>query len=264
MKWLVSHRSKHTKYDSEMGIEFRNSKQNSLTLIVCYIINLASRPDRKKHAFDQVSKFQLNSTFLEAVSVEELGPKNLGFLTPPAMACWQSHIKVFESFLMTNEPCVVIFEDDFRIKDMTVLERLIQRLDLEDFEIVQIGFLVNNFREKIDISLKNFEFVIFSILSRLCVRNSILRARFGDRLRVQRASGVPFGFVPDDLRAGAHAYIISRSAALRIITEFREQNVLTADGFLIASNWTRPFRTLRVHRSFVDQINSPSSIRIQT
>lgn len=261
MKWLVSRRSRHTKYDSEMDIEFRNSKQNSLRSIYCYIINLASRPDRKNHAFDQISKFQLNSSFLQAVSVEELGPKNLGFLTPPAMACWQSHIKVFESFLKTNEPYVAVFEDDFRIKDLNTLDRLIRRVDLGYFEIVQTGFLANNYRERIDIALKNLEFVVFFLLARLCVRNPFLRARFGDRLRVQRASGVPLGFVPDDLRAGAHAYIISRSAAIRIIADFKEQNVLTTDGFLIASNWTKPFRTLRVHKSFVSQIDSPSSIR---
>lgn len=261
MKWLVTHRSKHTKYDSEMDIEFRNSKQNSLRLIQSYIINLTSRPDRKKHAIDQVSKFQLNSIFLEAVSVEELGPKNLGFLSPPAFACWQSHIKAFESFLKTEDLRVAVFEDDFRIKDFNTLESLIQRIDLADIGIVQIGFLANNYREKIDIVLKNFEFVFFSLISRMCAHNSFFRVRFGNRLRVQRASGVPFGFVPDDLRAGAHAYIISRPAATRIVADFKEQKALTADGFLIASNWTKPFRTLRVHRSFVGQIDSPSSIR---
>jgi GR25 family glycosyltransferase involved in LPS biosynthesis len=244
-----------------MGIEFRNSKQNSLRLIPCYIINLASRTDRKQHVLDQISKFQLNAILLEAVSVDELEPKNLGFLTPPAMACWQSHLKVFESFLQTNEPRVVVFEDDFRIKDLAALERYIRRVNLEDFEIIQIGFLVNSYREQVDILLKNFEFSVFSLLSRVCVRNSFLRARFGSRLRLRRASGVPIGFVPDDLRAGAHAYILSRNAASRITNDFKEQNVLTADGFLIASNWTKPFRTLRLHRSFVDQIESPSSIR---
>ena len=73
--------------------------------------------------------------------MEELGPKNLGFLSPPALACWQSHIKAFESFLKTEDPHVVVFEDDFRITDFNTLESLIQRIDLADFGIVQIGFL---------------------------------------------------------------------------------------------------------------------------
>jgi GR25 family glycosyltransferase involved in LPS biosynthesis len=244
-----------------MGVEFRNSKQASLKQMRSYIINLSSRPDRRKHALDQVSQFQLNSVILDAISVQDLGLNNLGFLTPPAMACWQSHVKGFETFLQTNYPYAIIFEDDFRINSISALERYLRKVDLEDFDIIQLGFLVNNHRERLDLILKNLEFVVFFLLSRTIARSSHLTARFGNRLRLQRARDVPLGFVPDDLRAGAHAYIISRPAALRIVSEFKEQNILTADGFLLSTNWTRPFRTLRVYRSFVDQINSRSSIR---
>lgn len=244
-----------------MNLEFRNSKQDSLREIVSYIINLSSRADRRGHALDQVSTFRLNSILVDAISVQELGPMNLGFLSPPAMACWQSHIKSFEYFLETNNSYACVFEDDFEIKNMPKLERYIKKLKMEDFDIIQVGFLVNNYRERVEILLKNMEFLFFFLLARACLRSSFFSARYENKLRVQRAQKVPIGFVPDDLRAGAHAYLVSRKAALSIVSVYKNQNILTTDGFLIATNWTRPFRTLRLYKSFVDQIQSQSSIR---
>jgi GR25 family glycosyltransferase involved in LPS biosynthesis len=254
-KALLSH------YNTGMNLEFRKSGLESLREIDSYVINLPSRPDRRHHVVNQISKFQLNSIIIDAVSVEELGIRNFGFLSPPAMACWKSHLKVFEAFLQTNKTSAIIFEDDFQIVKMRSLERHLDNIKFDDFEIVQIGFLVNNFREHTEIFLKNLEFSFFSLVSRLCIKSTFFNARYGDRLRVQRAKNVPFGFVADDLRAGAHAYLISRSAALRIVSEFKDQSILTTDGFLIASNWTRPFRTMRLYKSLVNQIESRSSIR---
>ena len=244
-----------------MNLVFRNSRQKLPEEIVSYVINLPSRPDRRQHAMNQISKFRLNSILVDAISVQELGLRHFGFLPPPAMACWKSHMKVLEAFLQTNRASAIIFEDDFQVKNMPALERYLHNVNFEDFEIVQIGFLVNNYRERTEIFLKNLEFSFFSLVSRLCVLSTFFNARYGHKLRVQRARNVPFGFVADDLRAGAHAYLISRPAAMRLVSDFKNQNILTTDGFLIATNWTRPFRTLRLYKSLINQIESPSSIR---
>ena len=240
---------------------FRNSRQKLPEEIVSYVINLPSRPDRRQHLVSQTSKFGLNSIVIDAISVQELGLRDLGFLSPPALACWESHMKAFEAFLQTKKSSAIIFEDDFQIKNMSAIDRCLQNVTFEDFVIVQIGVLVNNYRERLEMFLKNLEFLFFTLVSRLCISSAFFDARFGHKLRVQRARNVPFGFVADDLRAGAHAYLISRPAALRIVSDFKNQNILTTDGFLIASNWTRPFRTLRFYKSLVNQIASPSSIR---
>lgn len=244
-----------------MNLEQKNPQRDSLRLSTFYVINLAARADRRQHALDQISRFGLNSVFIEAVSVDKLTTEEFGFLTAPAFACWQSHMKALESFLASGDSTAVILEDDFHIDNFRALQRSLRKIHLENFEIVQIGYLINSFRERLEIFSKNMEFLLFLSLRKFINLNPTLISRYANRLRLKRTNNVPIGFVADDLRAGAHAYIVSRSAAQRILSNFREQNILTMDGFLISTNWTRPFRTIRVSRSHISQMNSPSSIR---
>ena len=244
-----------------MDLGQKNPQRDSLQLSTFYVINLASRSDRRQHALDQISRFGLNSIFIDAVSVDKLTTDEFGFLTPPAFACWKSHMKAFESFLASGDSMAVILEDDFQIDNFQALQRTLRKLNFENFDVVQIGYLINNYRERLEIFFKNMEFLVFLSLRKIIHLYPTLNSKYARRLRIQRVVDVPIGFVPDDLRAGAHAYIVSRSAAQRILSSFGEQNILTMDGFLISTNWTRPFRTIRVSRSHISQMNSPSSIR---
>ena len=244
-----------------MNSDDRSLKRDYLKVSISYVINLSSRPDRRDHALSQISRFGLNSKMIEAISVENLVNRDFGFLTPPAFACWQSHMKALEYFLASKEPFAIVLEDDFQIDKFEALQRSLRKINLDDFDIIQIGYLVNNLRERIEIFGKNVETIVFLCLSKLINVSPVLNSKYANRLRVKRAYGVPVGFVPDDLRAGAHSYFISRSAAQKIVSNFRMQNILTVDGFLISTNWTRPFRTIRVSRSHISQMKSPSSIR---
>jgi GR25 family glycosyltransferase involved in LPS biosynthesis len=244
-----------------MNAEDKSPKRDSLKVSISYVINLSSRPDRRNHALSQISMFGLRSEMIEAISVEDLGAEDFGFLTPPAYACWQSHMKALEYFLASREPFAIVFEDDFQIDNFEALQRSLLKIDLNDFDVIQLGYLVNNLRERLEIFGKNVESIVFQYLGMLINFSRVLNSKYANRLRVKRIYGVPFGFVPDDLRAGAHAYLISRSAAQKIVSNFKMQNILTMDGFLISTNWTRPFRTIRVSRSYISQMKSPSSIR---
>ena len=133
---------------------------------------------------------------------------------------------------------------------------------MKQWDLIQIGFLNIGIRSRIDTLFANLESLLFYILARLSKRFSWISDSIGDRLRVKRAEDVPWGYVPDDLRAGAHAYLITSKMAETLLKDYRNQNVLTADGFLIATNWTRPFRTLRLKKSLVGQTNSISSIKV--
>jgi hypothetical protein len=79
-------------------------------------------------------------------------------------------------------------------------------------------------------------------------------------LRIQRLQNVPSGFVSDDVRSGAHAYIVSRNFA-KILISLNEPAFLTVDGLYSALAWDKYFRMIRVRHSLIDQSNSPSSIK---
>jgi GR25 family glycosyltransferase involved in LPS biosynthesis len=156
----------------------------------------------------------------------------------------------------------LILEDDFAVKNVSRFKRVLIEAGEIDWDICQIGFLNNGVRSKIDLLLANFESYFFVFLANLATRYSKFSAKVGNRLRVRRAQNIGFHFAVDDLRAGAHAYFIKTDIAKIILRDYENQKLLTTDGFLISTNWTRPFKSLRLKKSVVGQSNSKSSIRI--
>ena len=138
---------------------------------------------------------------------------------------------------------------------------MLQKIELTDWDIIQIGFLTHDSKEWISIQLQNVEALLFNFISKVSARLWPENMGLNKKLRVGRARQVPSSFVPDDLRAGAHAYIISERYARIMLNEHSDQRVLTSDGLLIATNWTKPFKTLRLRKSLVRQIASESSIK---
>lgn len=234
-----------------------NKLRHNLELlnIPIYLINLADRPDRLSHALDEAKKHGLSLIVINAVPKEKANVSYSSFLTPAAEACWLSHVKAMDLIASGDSCFAIILEDDFQINNFSRLSKSLLKLQSFDWEIVQLGFLRNGFRDGVDICLANLEALLFHLLSKLGP------SRLHDRLRISRSIDAGWRFVPDDLRAGAHAYLITATTAKKITESFRNQKILTADGFLISTNWTRPFRTFRLSRSVIGQIASPSSIK---
>lgn len=226
-----------------------------------FVVNLKSREDRRFHALKESKKYELSVKFVEAVESGSIDPANLGFLTAPALACWKSHLKAFNLVANSKNHMCLILEDDFEFKDFHKIQRILRNIDLKDWDIIQIGFLTHDFKEWISIKLQNLEFLLFALIARLSTKIWLENEGLNKKLRVRRAKNVPLSFVPDDLRAGAHAYIIGEKCARDMIMEHSEQRVLTSDGLLIATNWTKPYKTLRLRKSLVRQISSKSSIK---
>ena len=225
------------------------------------MVNLKSREDRKLHVIQESQKYGLSPKFVEAVDGNSIDPKNLGFLTAPALACWKSHLQVFDLVVTSGNQMCLVLEDDFEFEDFHKVQKVLQKIDLKDWDIIQIGFLTHDFKEWVSIKLQNLESLFFILTARLSLKIWGENEGLNRKLRVKRARNVSLGFVPDDLRAGAHAYIIGERCARSIILEHHEQRVLTSDGLLIATNWTRPYKTLRLRKSLVGQISSESSIK---
>ena len=213
------------------------------------------------HARTESIKYGLPLQFVEAVESTRIDPMDLGLLTAPALACWKSHLRVFQLHSDSDYQTAIILEDDFEFVNYQRLSKKLRRINLADWDIIQIGFLTHDIKEWVSIKLQNMESLFFILISRFFSTIPIFGVNVENRLRVRRARDVPFGFIPDDLRAGAHAYIVSKNCAHNLLSSHSSQRVLTADGLLIALNWTKQFKTLRLHKSLVRQISSPSSIK---
>lgn len=235
---------------------------NNVNSFPIYVINLEDRVDRFQESSLEARRCGIEVKFISAIDSHSLSVQKETFLTPQATACWLSHLKAMQELTDSGHDFGLILEDDFTVKRISKFKSTIENTNMNQWDLIQIGFLNIGIRSRIDTLFANLENLLFYILAKLVKKFSWVSDSIGDRLRVKRAEDVPWGYVPDDLRAGAHAYLITSKMAETLLKDYRNQNVLTADGFLIATNWTRPFRTLRLKKSLVGQTNSISSIKV--
>jgi glycosyl transferase, family 25 len=83
-----------------------------------YVINLASRTDRRREVEEQLSRIGLSSaspkvTFFNAVRVQD----SAGFPTTGARGCFLSHLRVLEDAVERGLASVLILEDDVNFAD---------------------------------------------------------------------------------------------------------------------------------------------------
>jgi len=227
-----------------------------------YVINLAERTDRHMESTSEAKRCEISIKFVSALNAESFLVDTKPIRSPQASACWFSHMKAMRELVSSGHEYGLILEDDFEVNDVQRFKRILINVCEFDWEIYQIGFLNNGIRSKVDLIFANYESYFFILLAKLTNRFSIFSSKLGNRLRINRAQNLGIGFAVDDLRAGAHAYFIKAETAKIILRDYQNQNVLTTDGFLISTNWTRPFRSLRLKKSVVGQSSSKSSIRI--
>jgi glycosyl transferase family 25 len=120
-----------------------------------YVINLASRPDRKAAAEAQLARAGLKATFVEAVDGRALTPEDIASvyddsgrqkragkpMTPGELGCYLSHWMIFCRMLAERTPKALILEDDFIATPhlRPVLDALADRRGLPDYDIVKLG-----------------------------------------------------------------------------------------------------------------------------
>jgi GR25 family glycosyltransferase involved in LPS biosynthesis len=235
-----------------------NSKE-LLSDIDSYLINLGTRLDRLNSSVIEAKKLELNLIRVEAIPAFT-NPSNGGLLSPSAHACVESHMKALRLFLATDSEHCLILEDDFIVLSHRRVVDTFDRIDLRDWDFVQIGFLNTGFRDRIFRLLTNYETSIIRLVETLDRHFSPKSLRVSSRLRIKRIKKVPRGFVPDDIRSGAHAYVISRKMAEKVLL-LNNPAFLTVDGFYSALAWDKSFKMMRVRKSFINQSNSPSSIK---
>jgi GR25 family glycosyltransferase involved in LPS biosynthesis len=240
-------------------MQSKNSQQ-ILSAMTSFLINLEQRPDPMTSAIEEARKLKLNLVRVDAV---EANSPNLGesLLTPSATACWESHKKALRIFLETEMQHCLVLEDDFLVTSVSGVLDSLGQVSLCDWDFIQIGFLNTGFRDRVSRILTDLETSIFRLLSDLAHLPLFRKRNLTSRLRIVRVQGVPSRFIPDDIRSGAHAYIVSRNLA-QILLSLNQPAFLTADGLYSALAWDKKFKMIRVRRSYIKQSDSPSSIKV--
>jgi GR25 family glycosyltransferase involved in LPS biosynthesis len=218
------------------------------------IINLEEEEVRRTSALNEVKKLDLNPNFLFAQNASDSDHRDNLFLRGGASACFASHVDAWKSAALSTKPFTLILEDDVKFEDIDKLKESLELVIIHSIDIAQLGFLFTGFRQLLDVKLHNIEISIMRLV------NTISRNHFDSRLRVSRNLSIPRKFIADDFRAGAHCYVVSRSAAQRLIS-INPPFMITLDGFLMALSWHQAFKSIRTRRSFATQYDFPSRIK---
>lgn len=219
-----------------------------------YVINLEGREDRLEWSLSQANRFGFQFERYPAISSTG---QIFDFVTPNVGACFESHKKVWQLLVDSDQEFGLILEDDFDLKkiDFEYLNEVLQS-SLVDF--IQIGFLTTGFRDKLNLFLTNLKHLLLLTL-KLCA-TKLNNQKILNRVLIMEISTSFPRLVPSDFRAGAHAYIISRKMA-GALNGVNDPIFLATDDFFIALARMRAFRIFRLFNSICGQTSLPSSIK---
>jgi GR25 family glycosyltransferase involved in LPS biosynthesis len=178
------------------------------------------------------------------------------FTEPAVAACWLSHKKAISEFLETDYSHALILEDDFVFSTPEV-NGLIKNVINSNLDLIQLGFLKTTFKERVFIQIEN-------IYDRL-IRIYSLAVKFPSKLKhsektlITERVGLSARFVMNDLRPGAHGYIVNKKAA-RYILALNDPIFLSTDDLFKSLGNMRYIRMARLRRSAISQAGLVSSI----
>ncbi len=219
-----------------------------------FLINLDERKDRLESSTQKMKEAGLEFTRIPAISYSEV-EKSM-FLTAPVLACWKSHLKTYSTLIASDFDYALVLEDDFSIYNPKKFGNFLTHLDLEKYDLLQLGFLLPGFLNRLRWLYEELEKLLFSTLGLLSI--SIGLKSLTGRLRVAEARSASVKFTQSSFFPGTHAYLISREMALALTN--LDSSQLSADEFFIALSKMRSFRMSRFWRSLITQNNSAPSI----
>lgn len=222
-----------------------------------YLINLSRRRDRLDTAMAELNKIEAHVVRIEAVDSQTYQGETSAFISKAAFACALSHKKALMRFVESKKTFGIIVEDDLEITSPARFS-LAPALALKhDLDLLQIGYVKTGVSDAIDLFIVNSLSSVFKFMNFVLkmVNDSTL-----PRMRLTRNFGLPHTLVPDDFRAGAHCYLISRSLAIELINVIESSNN-TYDGLLMSISLHNKFRIARLRKSAVTQRTTESDIK---
>lgn len=223
-----------------------------------FVINLKQRTDRWDSVISESLKNKLDLTRVDAVVAGSIDANDCMYMPPGVVATWRSHQSVFREFLSSSDPYCLILEDDFIVPRMSHKLRTALQEGYASFDFIQVGFLITSRIEYIDFKLQNW----FDVLKKLLSFEFFGLGRIGyfsNKLTISEQINVPSELVLNDIRAGGHAYIISRRFAEAGL-KMNDPVFFSTDGVFMALGKSRSFKMARFRKSLINQTNSPTSV----
>jgi len=153
----------------------------------------------------------------------------------------------------------LILEDDFNVKSWDKMKIIIQKSLLYKFDFVQIGYLKTSPLNSISILTQNSQDFFLKWLALASEIPLLKRRKFFSRLLIREQTGIPMDFVLNDIRAGAHCYLINRKFA-EFALGINAPIFLSTDLLYMSLGHMRSLNMSRVRKSVVSQSKSPSSV----
>ena len=223
-----------------------------------YVINLKSREDRWSSVLQQSEKLGLPITRIEAVNKDDLKASSPTFVASGVAATWKSHQLAMETFLGSSDEFGLIMEDDFLLTRSWNVSQVARVIELGP-DFFQFGYLVTSPMDRLELILANLLDVSLKLLNKVCFFSNSLQRKLGSRLLLVEQKGLPFNIVPNDIRAGGQAYLVSRKFAEA--SRFMNTPAFTsADGMFMTLGDVRSFRMFRFRKVLIAQSNSPTSV----
>lgn len=223
-----------------------------------YVINLKNRVDRWDSVIKQSDKLGLPIMRIEALNKNALEEMDAKFVASGVAATWKSHQLAMATFLETLDEYALIMEDDFLLTRSWHLKNVLRVLELSP-DFFQFGYLVTSPIDRLELTVANFFDVSLKLLKKLCSLSQRLNRRFGSRLLLLEQDGVPWDLIPNDIRAGGQAYLVSRKFAEA--SKYMNTPAFTStDGVFISLGDVRSFRMFRARKVLIAQTNSPTSV----
>lgn len=222
-----------------------------------YVINLEERVDRWQSVEAQASTLALPLVKIKAVTINDLSASDT-YVAPGVAATWKSHQLAMSTFLESREDYGLILEDDFLITHLWDKDWLDIALSTKP-DFFQFGYLVTGPIDLIDLHLHNLLDRGLKLLFRTSQYSNLIKRRFGNRLLVREQEGIKSQIVPNDIRAGGQAYLVSRKFAEA--AQFMNSPAFTsADGMFMALGDVRSFKMCRSRKSLINQTDSVTSV----
>jgi hypothetical protein len=146
--------------------------------------------------------------------------------------------------------------------DSEELNLIVRQATESNLDFLQIGYLKLNIIDRIEVVLRN----LYDYLIRLGFLNKFFMFfGFKESERMKNQSWrktLPSSFIVNDIRYGAHAYIISSDFA-RSILQLKEPHFLAIDDLFVALGRMKSFRMARLRNSRSSQSDSESSVLVR-
>jgi GR25 family glycosyltransferase involved in LPS biosynthesis len=218
-----------------------------------FVINVDSDTNRWDSCLEEEKNNGLTLTRIEACKPKERAGLVDNYVTEGVHAVWESHLKAYIELLNSEHNYCVVLEDDFHIKNLNSLTKLVQNLNFNDWDMIQLGYITPGIDDRIRQLVANAESTIFKIIYRFCRLTPHLSKNFANRLRVIEAGIEPKGFVANDFQPGGHCYVISKRLAAAVLL-LNKPMFLATDDFYMALSRMRSFKIIRVRKSLVSQL----------